>query len=459
MRKGEIPMKKRWAALLLSLAMILTLGTGAVSAEDSEAGEANTAAEESIAVTEGPAVEEDAAAETSAAPEQGGSAVEAENTEDAEENTEPSLDPEGTLSFDNLGVRMRANYYPLRALEENVLTITDIDYEEMEEQLRSGLNEIASAQWMMISNPMFMDQAQYAQLEQSYNAMRKQFDAIREGKLQKDNDDALWQLRSAQNQMLVFGESLFVAVKALEAQDAALARQIAQLDRTVKEMELRCELGQVSKLAVEQVKAGRAQAVSGQKTLEMNLSNYILQLASMTGAELGAPLKLGALPKVTAEQLASMDLEADLETAKANSYELYDAEKTYKDARKTFYEAGGPSDGRTYSQKNRQHTFNTAQYTYDDKLLTYELNFRTLYAQVKDCAQTLDVKRSALAEQEKSYAVSALKFDQGNISANALADAKDELAAAKDEVTSAERELFSKYSSYRWAVEYGILNG
>ena len=154
-----------------------------------------------------------------------------------------------------------------------------------------------------------------------------------------------------------------------------------------------------------------------------------------------------------------MDLEADLAAAKKNSYELYDAEKTYKDARKEFTDNGGAGSGTTYSQKSRLHKLNTAQYTYDDKLLTYELNFRTLYAQVKDCAQTLDAKREALAGQEREYAVSALKFEQGNLSANALADAKDALAAAKDEVSGAERELFSKYRSYQWAVEYGILNG
>lgn len=430
-------MKKRWAALLLALLLMLTPGAAAVS----EAGE-DTAG--------------DVRGETAQAASENASQEDVQ--EDAQE-TAAVPDAEGTLSFENLGARMREHYYPLRALEESVLTITEIDYGEMEEQLRGSLNDIASAQWMMVANPMFMDQAQYAQMEQAYNAMDAQYDAIRDGKLQKDNADALWQLRSAQNQMLVFGETLFVAIKGLEAQDAALTRQIEQLDRTVRELELRCELGQVSALAVEQVKSGRAQAISGQKTLRMNIDTYMLQLQSMTGAELSAPLRLGALPKVGAQELAAMDLEADLAAAKKNSYELYDAEKTYKDARKEFTDNGGAGDGTTYSQKSRLHKLNTAQYTYDDKLLTYELNFRTLYAQVKDCAQALDAKREALAGQEREYAVSALGFDQGNISANALADAKDTLAAAKDDVSNAERELFSKYRSYQWAVEYGILNG
>ena len=70
----------------------------------------------------------------------------------------------------------------------------------------------------------------------------------------------------------------------------------------------------------------------------------------------------------------------------------------------------------------------------------------------------LGAKRSALALEAKNYAVSALKYEQGNISANALADAKDSLADAKDGVAGAERDLFSQYRSYYWAVEYGILN-
>jgi outer membrane protein TolC len=298
---------------------------------------------------------------------------------------------------------------------------------------------------------------EYKQMEQAYNAMREQFDAIREGDMQKDNADALRQLRNAQDQMVVFGESLYIALKGLDAQDAALSRQIAQLDRTIKELRLRQELGQISALTADQVELGRRQAQSGQQTLRMNRDNYLLQLESMVGAELGEPLALGELPKVTAAELQKMDLEADLETAKEASYSLFDARKTYEDARDT-YKAGGDGDRRTYSEKVTQHTFYTAQYTYDNEVATFELNFRVLYAQVKDCAQVLGAARAALTEQEREYAVSALKYEQGNISANALSDAKDELAAAKAAVTDAERELFSKYRSYQWAVEYGILN-
>ena len=179
------------------------------------------------------------------------------------------------------------------------------------------------------------------------------------------------------------------------------------------------------------------------------------------GAELGKPLELGALPKVTTEQLDAMDLEKDLEKAKSISYSIFAADKAIKDFKKGSYD----DVIKLYSDNNKvfevsqvKHELEAKKLDYADTVQSFELNFRTLYAQVKDDAQILEARRAALANQEKSYAASALKHEQGNLSANALEDAKDELATAKDNVSSAERDLFAKYRSYQWAVEYGILN-
>ena len=167
-------------------------------------------------------------------------------------------------------------------------------------------------------------------------------------------------------------------------------------------------------------------------------------------------------PVVSPEQLAAMDLEADLVKAKEASYELFDAKKQIDDFFKGGYtdvmKAYG-SSSKIFEVSQAKHYLQMLRYQYEDACVSFELNFRTLYAQVQDDAQVLSAKRAALAQQEKEYAASALKYEQGNISANALADAKDVLADAKDAVADAERELFSVYRSYTWAVDYGILNG
>lgn len=444
-------MKKRLTALFLTLVLVLALGVNAMSAD----GDAAESAGETAQTTEESEPVEAAA-----------KAADAETEEEAEAEgpSAPEPDAEGTLSFANLAGRMKESYYPLLALKESIDDVESHDYEWRYENLRKRLNEIASAQWMAISSdPTGLGfGAMAAQSYQStYDTFRDQFDGIKDGTVQKDDEDALWKYHNGENLAVIGGESLYIQIKSYQAQDEAITRGLAQLDRTIRELELRQELGQVSAVTVEQLKATRAQTASQQQTLRTGIDAMLLTLKSMVGAELGEPLTLGALPKVTEAQLAAMDLEADLEKAKEASYSLYDAKKQIDDFRKGTYkdviDLFG-SNEKIFEVSQVKHALKAMQINYEDTEQTYELNFRTLYAQVKDAAQVLEAKKAALVSQEKSYAVSALKYEQGSISANALADAKDELASAKDDVSSAERDLFSKYHTYQWAVEYGILN-
>ena len=445
-------MKKRITALLLSLAMIFALGAPRALAEDEAAAEDMPARDAEAALSAEAAAVTQSEAQVDSV---GG----AENAA-GEDAAGTASDPEGTLAFSSLRARMLENYYPLRALQESIDDIESHDYDWQSDRLRSSMSDVVRMEWMAAF--VFGEPDNVDMFRTQYDQLRKDFDAIADGEKQKDDEEALRQYRNAQNQALIAGESLYIMLKGLEAQDAALARTVAQLGRTEQEMRLRQELGQISQLVVDQVSTGLAQAKSGRATLKMNWEAALLQLESFVGAELGAPLALGALPKVTAEELAAMDLEADLEKAKAASYALFDARKQIDDFRENTYDkvidAYGSNEKR-FEVSQVKHALQAQEYNYENTRLTFELNFRALYAQVKDCAQALDAKRVALAGQEKSCAASALKYEQGNISANALADAKDELASAKDEVASAERELFSKYRSYTWAVDYGILNG
>ena len=246
----------------------------------------------------------------------------------------------------------------------------------------------------------------------------------------------------------------------LTAQSAALARQDAALDRTIEEMELRYQLGQISSITLQQVKAGKTQLESGKATLDMNIAALRRQLNSMVGEELSANLSLQKLPVVTSEQLAAMDLEKDLEKAKAASYELYDAKKTLDDADEAYEDSGARDNyvATNYKKVQARHTWQAAQYTYNATVQSYELSFRSLYDSVKDCAQILTSAQTSLAVKRADLETAQLKYDQGSISENALHTAEDDLYAAQDTVTGAEHDLFTAYNNYRWAVEYGLIN-
>ena len=410
-------MKKRWTALLLALAMLSALAVGALADEQKK---------------------DETAAET------------AQTTPDAA----------GTLSFENLGARMRTGNYTLLSLEENVAAIECLDYDKMYEDLRNGLNSIASAQWGLIQ----MGQGEsytYETLTQRYDALRKTFDDIKEGKLQQDNADLVRQLRNAQASLLAAGESLYVGLLALEDQSAALTRQNAALDRTIEEVKLRYELGQVSAMTLQQTEAGKAQVESGKAAIDAAVAQLRRQLNAMIGEELTAPLTLNALPEVTAEQLASMDVEKDLEKAKAASYDLYAAKLTLDDADEEYKDKAGDLG---YNEDNYEyiavkHRWQAAQYTYNAAVQNFELSFRSLYDSVQSYASALNAAKVSLECERSDLAAAQLRYEQGTISENALHTAEDELYTAQDTVSGAERDLFTAYNNYRWAVDYGLLAG
>lgn len=465
-------MKQKWMALLLALVMVLSLLSASVVAADEK--ETKSADETKTEETDAAKSEETAAVQV----------------------------PEGALTFESLERRVKEKNYTALALAENIAILDEIDYKKLENDLRDGLNEIADMQWSLTagggsspemealntalgmyamqetgSEPVFakaiirlqtglgMLQSAFvkstdAQLQAQYDALKEQFDDIKNGKLQKTNEGVKLQLETAQNQLVMAAESLYITLLGLERSDAALTRSLAALDRTLEEMELRYQMGQISDLQLLQVKSGRTQLVSGQQTLQMNIDLMRMQLNAMIGEEIGAKLTLQPLTAVTQEQLDAMNLAGDYAQAEKVSYETYaakqardDAEETFNDAKKEY---GANSKKMEFTQA--KHTWQAAQYTYDAAMQSFSLKFRTLYAQVKDYAQVLAAARAALALEQSEYKAAQLKYQQGALSHNALLDAENDLLSAQDTVSGAESDLYSAYNNYQWAVSHGILN-
>lgn len=464
---------RRTIAAILAAALTLTMcGVSAVAAEEADS---SAAPDSSVAVqadqsdasaTVGGTPEDSSAADTSAADSsQADKAVEdqaAQDTQDTqtEEHPEPELIPPdavGTVSFANVSRRLRENNLSVLSLEENINAIKAIDYDKMTDDIRKSLNGIADAQWFLtISGNSFAAKS----MSSSYESLKDTFDDIRDGKLQEDNEAVIRQLENAQDQVAMAGESLYIALTEMELNGQTLSRSITALDRTIKELNLRYDLGQISALTLEQTKAGRTSALSGQETLTMNIGTYKTQLEQMIGAELTGKIKLQGLPQVTAQQLAAMDLDKDLAAAKEASYTLFAAQRTLDDARDDFKDTAEDYMYNTgkYQYVTAQHQWQAAQYTYNAAVQSFETSFRTLYLQVKDYQQVLQAAKTALATEQDNFAAAQKKHDLGNLSDNALADAKDKVSEAQDKVDGAAIDLFSAYNNYRWAVDHGILN-
>ena len=441
-------MRKRILAFVLAAALIGSLlVTAAVAEEDGAPAETAQSGES--------APMENQSGETAAVTD--GESTDGETQEPQQDaQTEiPAPDPVGQLSFANLENRMRENNLTILMLEESIASIDAIDFDKQIDDLRDMLNEISAG----ITAMRLANNSQAADaLQADYDSMKAQFDQLYEGDVQDDYDAAVRQLRNTEDQMIKTAETIYINILELQNTDAQLQRSLAAMNRTVQEMELRYDLGQISALQLQQTESGRTQLKSSLETVEMNLDNLIVQMEVMIGAEQTGALKLGEIPDVTDEQIAAMDLEKDLAAAKEVSYALFDAQKTLNDAKETYEDAIDGKGINSYQRKSAEHTWKAAQYTYEAAVQSFELSFRTAFNAVADQQQILKASQTALALQQDTYASMELKYQQGSISKNALQDAKDDLDDAQTAVDTARHNLFTAYRTYRWAVDKGLLN-
>lgn len=444
-------MRKRILAFVLAAALIGSLLVTAAVAEEDGA-PAETAQSGESAPTENESGE-------AAAPTDGEStAGETQEPQQDAETEIPAPDPVGQLSFANLESRLRENNLTVLMLEESIASIDEIDFDKMQEDLRKQLNDIAKLQYLSIVYPEAAGGMTFDSLQSSYDALKEQFDDLKEGKIQDDYAAVVRQLRNTEDQMIKTAETIYINILELQNTDEQLQRSLAAMNRTVQEMELRYDLGQISALQLQQTESGRTQLKSSLETVKMNLNNLIVQMEVMIGAEQTGALKLGEIPDVTDEQIAAMDLEKDLAAAKEVSYALFDAQKTLNDAKETYEDAIDGKGINSYQRKSAEHTWKAAQYTYEAAVQSFELSFRTAFNAVADQQQILKASQTALALQQDTYASMELKYQQGSISKNALQDAKDDLDDAQTAVDTARHNLFTAYRTYRWAVDRGLLN-
>lgn len=401
----------------------------------------------------------------------------------------PAAAPEGTLSFANLDSRVRSGSLDYLYLEEMIAQAEAMDYEKLKEDLREGLNEIANTQWAldfaspdlsglntlfpdlnpdpdsylgvgdMLNGVVSMNTSATSQsLRAQYDALRQQFEDLKDGKIQKNAADGVRQMRNAQDNIVLLAQITYTKMLEAQAGSATLERSLNALDRQLEELELRYQMGQISALTLQEVQVARTSLVSSQQTLQNSITTGLMNLENLVGAGFSGTLQLGKLPVVTAEQLTAMDLEADLAAAKEVSYTLYAAQKALDDAKEVFKDADADYAPQAYQFIQAKHAWQAAQYTHQGAVLKFELSFRTLYNQVKDYAQVLQAAETALSAEQDSFAAAQLKYKQGTISKNAMLSAQDEVSAAQDKVDTAQRNLFSAYNNYRWAVDHGILN-
>lgn len=419
--------------------------------------------------------------------------------------TSVTIPSDGTLAFSQIGERVKANNLTLKAAEESLKQAKAMDWndaiDEMEdaidnldiqisqllngstEQLKkaqadlttslngisvvdnklTGLEELIKNTVALSTLSSFSQysQMQAASLKASKESLEDQLDDLKEQKAdyQKTLADTERQIDYAADQTISGAESLYLTILSTQLQlDGLKNNTLASTQRSLKEIELRYQLGQVSKLTLTQVQNVYESLASSITSLENTVSTLYSSLQSLMGDVPTGKLRLLDTPSVTANELSYLNYASDLAKAKEKSYTLYTADRAVEDAEDAMNDARRDEGKNSYQYKMAEYAYQSSIYKKDAAVANFEASFLNLYKAIAPAQTALAAKQSALAYEQQMYAVAEKKYQLGNLSANALQDAKDTLDSAQRDVEAAQLDLFTAYHSYDQAVKLGLVS-
>lgn len=419
--------------------------------------------------------------------------------------TSVTIPSDGTLAFSQIGERVKANNLTLKAAEESLKQAKAMDWDdaidEMEDAIDNldiqisqlltgskaqlekaqadlatslngisvtggnltGLKEVIqnTVTLSTLSSLSQYSQMQAASLKASKESLEDQLDDLKEQKqdYQKTLKDTERQIDYAADQTISGAESLYLTILSTQLQlDGLKNNTLASTQRSLKEIELRYQLGQVSKLTLTQVQNGYESLESSIISLENTVSTLYSSLQSLMGDVPTGKLRLLDTPSVTANELSYLNYASDLSKAKENSYTLYTADRAVEDAEDAMNDARRDEGKNSYQYKMAEYAYQSSIYKKDAAVASFEASFLNLYKAIAPAQTALAAKQSTLAYEQQMYAVAEKKYQLGNLSANALQDAKDTLDSAQRDVEAAQLDLFTAYHSYDQAVKLGLVS-
>lgn len=363
-------------------------------------------------------------------------------------------DKAGTVSFQNLASRIRTNNPSINSLQFTLDSQKAFSREQAYHDLLEGINGLSDAAWYLATN-----NKDTSSVQANVESMSKQLESLKPENYEKTLKKLSLQIEQTIQQIIMGGESLFLNILSTESALSDLNRSIKNMERTIKEMELRLELGQVSKLSLEQLKSSYASAKSQASTMELSIQKMKDSLQVLLGDPPTGTLALVTLPSPSQKQIPSLHFNYDtaLHIAKDKSLTLSIASLTLDDAEKTWDDAKDNIWYHSYQYKMAEKTYYSAVYTHDSTVKNFELSFKNLYDSIPDAQQSLTTAESALTFQKQNHITAQAKHKLGQISDTAFQNAEDSLLSAKEAVKVAQIKLFTIYNQYQWALERGML--
>lgn len=420
----------------------------------------------------------------------------------------PSVPASTTLSYSQIDGKVRANNLTVKSMEVSMKSMEAMDWDEIIDEIEDNIDRLedqlaalkaanqagANAQAQIkqaagetgggttptdpsdptgmmgqieeivegaIKESMAQIQAQQmaTTLQSTIESLETQLEDLKEQKedYKKTVADKKVQFASTINQIVAGIQSLYVSILSYEDQLTALKESQAAVQRMVDQMELRYQLGQISRLTLQQVQNSYDALLVGLDSMENGITAMKASLQYQLGEAPTGQVTLAALPEVSAADISAASCYSDLDKAKAASYDLYAARRAVEDAKEDMDDARRENGKNSYQYKMAEHSHQAAQYQEQSAIQSFELSFLNLFNALAPAQNALKTAQTTLDYEEQMYKVAELKYQLGNLSAHALADAKDTYETAKRDHKAAEADLFTAWTSYRNAVDYGLV--
>jgi hypothetical protein len=243
-------------------------------------------------------------------------------------------------------------------------------------------------------------------------------------KLTNDKEEATL-VKQAQEYMI----SYWTQKVSLETYQTNLQEAEANLNTVSTQIAAGTAVASSLSTAQQRVSSAKAQLESAQT----NLNSTKEKLCLMLGWSYGADVNITELPEITAEQIAAIDLNADIESAKANNYSLAITNRQLSNAKNTT-------------------TAESLQVTKDESERSIGNTVSSQYQSLTLAWSDYEQAVTAYNLQQQTAATAARKLEAGMITQTAYNTIADGLTSAQINVQTKKYAVLKAYNAYEWAV-------
>lgn len=233
-------------------------------------------------------------------------------------------------------------------------------------------------------------------------------------------------VKQAQQQMIEYWSQYYNLDSVRKRKEQAEASLQSEQNRLAAGMSTQAKVLNAS----EAVSSAEASILTAKSSLQQAKERLCLML----GWSYGADVEIGALPEPDLDQIAAINVDADITTALANNYSLRLTEKRLANTRST-----NVHDTLTETQRSQRETIsNNVRNSYESLRLA-ESNYR-------QAQEAYEIAKNSLASAERG-------LQAGTVTRNSLQSQQTSCLTAETTVTTRKLSLLNAWVEYQWAVK------